>query len=109
MALIVKSTIGYISQIYDTNTQKFISQDFTVLEPANFADEDGHIIAIAEGVVPDLAFELVQPDGGENMRTQDFVETLPPEPAGAEELDADAPQLDELDSFVAAISAEEME
>lgn len=53
-----KITTGYVIQIFDTETKKWISQDFTAAYNPEFEDEDGNP---AEPFDEYLSFNMVQP------------------------------------------------
>lgn len=68
--IIDKVTVGFVVQKYDTETDKFISQDFIAGDEVSYEDEMGEPVEV--GDFPYLPFDMVQPEGdsasGEDRR-----------------------------------------
>ncbi len=61
--IITKATIGLVSQLYDTDTGKFISQEFVAGDQVKWVDDCGEPVDVdfEEGKHPYLMFSMVQP------------------------------------------------
>lgn len=64
--LIKKYTNGFVVQVWDTEQQKWISQEFVADCLSDYENENGDSVDYAEmnptGVEPYLPFEMVQPE-----------------------------------------------
>jgi hypothetical protein len=67
--LIHKTTIGFVTQVYDTDSQRFIRQDFIAGDDVSYETPEGEPIAMPpSGVIQDHAYdhhlplEMKQPD-----------------------------------------------
>jgi len=68
---ILKITDGFVIQVFDTNTGKYISQNFTAAANVNYENEAGHTLFAAQleqynfgpyaASEPYLPFDMVQP------------------------------------------------
>lgn len=72
MAIVKKITVGFVVQEYDTETEKFVSQDFVAGDQVDWEDEDGNAIP-DEGAY--LSFEMVQPEDIESV--EDIISEAP--------------------------------
>lgn len=63
MAIVKKITTGFVVQEYDTDTGKFVSQDFVAGDQVDWEDEDGNAIPEEDAY---LSFEMVQPEDMED-------------------------------------------
>jgi hypothetical protein len=65
--IVRKITTGFVIQEFDTETQQFVSQNFTASDGVDWEDEDGNAIdpddfvAKADGTLPYLEFDMVPP------------------------------------------------
>jgi hypothetical protein len=58
MAIIRKITYGFVDQQFDTDTGKFISQEFTAGDQVEFEDRHGEAV---DEISEYLEFDMVQP------------------------------------------------
>lgn len=72
MAIVKKITIGFVVQEYDTETGKFVSQDFVAGDQVDWEDEDGNAIPEEDAY---LSFEMVQPEDIESV--EDIINEAP--------------------------------
>lgn len=72
MAIVKKITTGFVVQEYDTETGKFVSQDFVAGDQVDWEDEDGNAIPEEDAY---LSFEMVQPEDIESV--EDIINEAP--------------------------------
>jgi len=58
MSIVKKVTVGFVVQTFDTDTEKFISQEFIAGDQVDFEDESGEPVDEFSEYLP---FEMVQP------------------------------------------------
>lgn len=58
--LVNKITVGFVTQVFDTETNQFVSQDFTAGDEVDYEDQDGECVDGDE--VGYLPFEMNQPN-----------------------------------------------
>lgn len=62
-----KVTVGFVTQVFDTETGKWVSQEFTANDQVDWEDMDGNTIdpddfvATQEGKIPYLCFDMKDP------------------------------------------------
>lgn len=61
-----KTTVGFVTQTYDTETGKWLSQEFTCADQVDWENEDGNAvdpldIFKCENEVPYLCFDMKDP------------------------------------------------
>ena len=61
-----KITTGYVIQCYNTETKKWISQEFVAGDDCEYEDMEGHLLVPNPIEDEYLPFEMVQPKGMEN-------------------------------------------
>jgi len=60
--IINKVTVGYVTQRFDTKTQKFIGQEFTAADEVTWEDQGGeHVDSPGDVAEPYLNYEMIQP------------------------------------------------
>jgi hypothetical protein len=64
--LLKKVTTGFVVQTFDTEKQKFVSQEFVAGDQCDYENEDGEIVdcelfARPDGVEDYLPYDMVQP------------------------------------------------
>ena len=78
--IVKKITTGFVIQNYDTETEKFVSQEFIASGDVNWEDEEGtnldpdDFVVKGNGTLPYLPFDMVPPaymDNGEEALTVD--------------------------------------
>jgi len=67
--IIDKITVGFVVQRYDTEEDKFVSQEFIAGDEVSYEDELG--VAVEVDDFPYLPFDMVQPEG-DNARGVDI-------------------------------------
>ena len=72
MAIVKKITVGFVIQEYDTETGKFVSQEFMAGDQVDWEDEDGNAIPKEDAY---LSFEMVQPEDIESV--EDIINEAP--------------------------------
>jgi len=63
--IIIKTTVGWVTQPFDTDTKKFIGQEFVASDDVTWETESGHSVnppTIDGETEPYLNFEMVQPN-----------------------------------------------
>lgn len=66
--IIRKVTTGFVTQVFDTSTNKWVSQEFTAGDQSDYEYEDGSpvksddVIALEITTMGYLPFDMVQPD-----------------------------------------------
>lgn len=60
MALLVKTVYGFVSQVWDTETKKWVSQDFVAMDDEPVWENKGEVVDEPEGAEW-LNIELIQP------------------------------------------------
>jgi len=63
--LISKITIGFVTQVFDTEKQRWISQEFVAGDQVDFEDDNGNPVDAPkdkDGEEPYLCFDMVQPE-----------------------------------------------
>jgi hypothetical protein len=66
--IVKKITVGFVIQDYDTETEKFVSQEFIAGDQVDWEDEEGtnldpdDFVVKGDGTLPYLPFEMVQPE-----------------------------------------------
>jgi len=56
--IVKKITVGFVVQVYDTETNKYTSQEFVAGDQVDFEDEYGKAVDSISAYLP---FEMVQP------------------------------------------------
>lgn len=59
--IVKKITTGFVIQEYDTETEKFVSQEFVAGDQVEYEDEEGNPVDDLTASIPYLSFEMVQP------------------------------------------------
>lgn len=65
--IVKKITVGFVIQDYDTETEKFVSQEFIAGDQVDWEDEDGNAIPKEDAY---LSFEMVQPEDMESVEDE---------------------------------------
>ena len=62
---IIKTTIGWVNQVIDTETKQFVSQEFVAGDTVMYEDVDGNQVGDIENLLgkpePYLKYDMVQP------------------------------------------------
>ena len=59
MAIITKTTVGFVTQTFDTETGKFLNQSFTASDEISFQDQNGSPV---DSFSDYLSFDMQQPE-----------------------------------------------
>ena len=65
--IVKKITVGFVIQDYDTETKKFVSQEFIAGDQVDWEDEDGNAIPEEDAY---LSFEMIQPEDMESVEDE---------------------------------------
>ena len=71
MAIITKTTYGFVTQYYDTTIGKWTSQEFVAGDMVDYTDEANNNINDKGAKLPYLPFDMVQPTEDDSIEQLD--------------------------------------